>query len=142
MECGNCQHERIGDGFPADACLALYFATRHTVAGCSEALDHELRTSGTHVSVVAPTCTNTSFDASLMKPDAPLDLYRDMCVRVEGRGKEVPVGADGPDVAAEVVVKVALATRARTRYAPRARWAHAPADVLDACVRKALRLLS
>ncbi|MEY2170312.1 MULTISPECIES: oxidoreductase [unclassified Rhodanobacter] len=133
-------------GFLPMPYMALYSATKHAVAGYSEALDHELRTLGIHVSVVEPAYINTPFDANLMKPDAPLDVYRGICGGVERRVKEVLVGADGPEVVAEIVVKAAMATSPEIRYAPglakrmRLLRRFAPASVLDAGVRKDLRL--
>ncbi|OOG38652.1 oxidoreductase [Rhodanobacter sp. C05] len=133
-------------GFLPMPYMALYSATKHAVAGYSEALDHELRTMGIRVSVVEPAYINTPFDANLMKPDAPLDVYREIRTGVEKRVKEVLVGADGPEVVAEMVLKAAMADRPKLRYAPglasRMRWLRrfAPAGVLDAGVRKDLRL--
>ena len=133
-------------GFLPMPYMALYSATKHAVAGYSEALDHELRTLGIRVAVVEPAYINTPFDANLMKPDAPLDLYRGICATVEQRVKDVLVGADGPAVVAEVVVKAAMAVRPKIRYAPglarrmRLLRRFAPAGVLDAGVRKDLRL--
>src|SRR5579859_3967490 len=88
-------------GFLPMPYMALYSATKHAVAGYSEALDHELRTLGIHVSVVEPAYINTPFEANVMKPDAPLDVYREVRAGVERRVKEVLVGADGPEVVAE-----------------------------------------
>ena len=133
-------------GFLPMPYMALYSATKHAVAGYSEALDHELRTMGIRVSVVEPAYINTPFDANLMKPDAPIDVYREIREGVERRVKEVLVNADGPDVVAEMVVKAAMADRPKIRYAPglasRMRWLRrfAPAGVLDAGVRRDLRL--
>ena len=133
-------------GFLPMPYMALYSATKHAVAGYSEALDHELRTQGIRVSVVEPAYINTPFDANLMKPDAPLDVYRDIRAGVERRVKEVLVDADGPDVVAEIVLKAALAARPRIHYAPglasrmRLLRRFAPASVLDAGVRRDLRL--
>ena len=133
-------------GFLPMPYMALYSATKHAVAGYSEALDHELRTQGIRVSVVEPAYINTPFDANLMKPDAPLDVYRDIRAGVERRVKEVLVDADGPDVVAEMVLKAALAARPKIHYAPglasrmRLLRRFAPASVLDAGVRKDLRL--
>lgn len=133
-------------GFLPMPYMALYAATKHAVAGYSEALDHELRTMGIRVSLVEPAYINTPFDANLMKPDAPLDVYREICAGVERRVKEVLVGADGPEVVAEMVLKAATDERPRIRYAPglarRMRWLRrfAPAGVLDSGVRKDLRL--
>jgi len=126
--------------------MALYSATKHAVAGYSESLDHELRTLGIRVSVVEPAYINTPFDANLMKPDAPLDVYREVRASVDRRVKEVLVGADGPDVVAEIVLKAAMADRPKIHYTPglasrmRMLRRFAPAGVLDAGVRKDLRL--
>ncbi|MGG1953682.1 oxidoreductase [Ralstonia solanacearum] len=133
-------------GFLPMPYMALYSATKHAVAGYSESLDHELRTMGIRVSVVEPAYINTPFDANLMKPDAPLDVYREIRASVERRVKEVLVGADGPEVVAEVVLKAAMATHPKIHYAPglasrmRLLRRFAPASVLDAGVRKDLRL--
>jgi NAD(P)-dependent dehydrogenase (short-subunit alcohol dehydrogenase family) len=133
-------------GFLPMPYMALYSATKHAVAGYSEALDHELRTQGIRVSVVEPAYINTPFDANLMKPDAPLDVYRDIRAGVEKRVKEVLVDADGPDIVAEMVLKAALAARPKIHYAPglasrmRLLRRFAPASLLDAGVRKDLRL--
>lgn len=133
-------------GFLPMPYMALYSATKHAVAGYSEALDHELRTLGIRVSVVEPAYINTPFDANLMKPDAPLDVYGSVRTRVEKRVKEVMVGADGPEVVAQIVLKAALAARPEIHYAPglasrmRLLRRFAPARVLDAGVRRDLRL--
>jgi len=133
-------------GFLPMPYMALYSASKHAVAGYSESLDHELRTLGIRVSVVAPAYINTPFDSNLMKPDAPLDAYREVRAAVERRVKEVLVGAEGPDVVAEMVLKAATADRPKIHYAPglasrmRLLRRFAPASVLDAGVRKDLRL--
>src|SRR5882762_478119 len=131
-------------GFLPMPYMALYSATKHAVAGYSESLDHELRTQGIRVSVIEPAYIKTPFDANLMKPDAPLDVYREIRAGVERRMKEVLAGADGPDVVAEIVLKAATAARPRIHYAPglarrmRMLRRFAPAGVLDAGVRKDL----
>lgn len=133
-------------GFLPVPYAALYSATKHAVAGYSEALDHELRTFGIRVSVVEPAYVRTPFDANMMKPDAPLGAYRDVCAGVEQRVKEVMASAEGPDVVAEVVVKAAMTARPAIRYAPGLAWRlrllrrFAPVAVLDAGVRRDLRL--
>ncbi len=133
-------------GFLPMPYMALYSATKHAVAGYSESLDHELRTMGIRVSVVEPAYINTPFDANLMKPDAPLDVYREIRASVEKRVKEVLVGADGPDVVAKIVEKAAMADRPKIHYVPglarrmRLLRRFAPASVLDAGIRKDLRL--
>lgn len=133
-------------GFLPMPYMALYSATKHAVAGYSESLDHELRTMGIRVCVVEPAYINTPFDANLMKPDVPLDAYRDIRAGVERRVKEVRVGADGPEVVAKVVLKAAQAASPRIRYASglasrlRMLRRFAPASWVDAGVRKDLRL--
>ncbi|WP_282600896.1 SDR family NAD(P)-dependent oxidoreductase [Ralstonia pseudosolanacearum] len=133
-------------GFLPMPYMALYSATKHAVAGYSESIDHELRTQGIRVSVIEPAYINTPFDSNLMKPDAPLDVYREIRAGVERRVKEVLVGADGPDVVAKMVLKAATAARPKIHYAPglasrmRLLRRFAPASVLDAGVRKDLRL--
>jgi NAD(P)-dependent dehydrogenase (short-subunit alcohol dehydrogenase family) len=133
-------------GFLPMPYMALYSATKHAVAGYTESLDHELRRQGIRVSVVEPAYIKTPFDANLMKPDAPLDVYREIRVGVERRVKEVLAGAEGPDVVAAIVVKAAMAANPRIHYAPglarrlRMLRRFAPARMLDAGVRRDLHL--
>jgi len=133
-------------GFLPMPYMALYSASKHAVAGYSEALDHELRTMGIRVSVVEPAYISTPFDANLLKPDAPLDAYGLVRAGVERRVKEVLKGADGPEIVAETVLKAATAAHPKLHYTPglanrmRLLRRFAPASVLDAGVRKDLRL--
>ena len=126
---------------------ALYSATKHAVEGYSESLDHELRTRGIRVSVIEPAYTRTPFDANLLEPDARLDTYREIRAAIGNRVKELMASAAGPAVVAETVLKAARATHPRIRYtagslAGRLRLLRkfAPAGVLDAGIRKDLRL--
>lgn len=133
-------------GFLPMPYMALYSATKHAVAGYTEALDHELRTMGIRALLVEPAYINTAFDANLLQPDAPLDVYRHTRKSVEKRVKEVLVGADGPGVVAAAILKAATTDRPRLHYTPglakRLHWLRrfAPAGVVDAGVRKDLRL--
>ena len=126
---------------------ALYAATKHAVEGYSESLDHELRTMGIRVSVIEPAYTKTQFDANLLEPDAKLDEYREVRAGLNETLKEVMAGGDEPGVVADVVVKAAIAAHPQIRYtagglAKRLRLLRrfAPAGMLDAGVRKDLRL--
>ncbi len=126
---------------------ALYAATKHAIEGYSESLDHELRTRGIRVSVIEPAYTNTPFDANFLQPDAKLDVYREARAAVSQRVKEVMATADQPGVVAETVLKAANAVRPRLRYtagglARQLTWLRrfAPAGVMDAGIRKDLRL--
>jgi NAD(P)-dependent dehydrogenase (short-subunit alcohol dehydrogenase family) len=126
---------------------ALYSATKHAVEGYSESLDHELRTRGIRVSVIEPAYTRTPFDANFMEPDAKLDEYREARAGMIKRVAEVMATAELPDVVADTVLKAASAARPNIRY-PAGRLANrlrllrkfAPAGVMDAGIRKDLRL--
>src|SRR4051794_19162861 len=126
---------------------ALYAATKHAVEGYSESLDHELRTRGIRVSVIEPAYTKTQFDANFLEPDSKLDEYREVRAALGKTLKQVMAGADSPGVVADVVLKAAVAVRPKVRYAAgrlasRLRLLRrlAPARVLDAGIRKDLRL--
>jgi NAD(P)-dependent dehydrogenase (short-subunit alcohol dehydrogenase family) len=126
---------------------ALYAATKHAVEGYSESLDHELRTRGIRVSVIEPAYTKTQFDAHFLEADSKLDEYREVRTAVNKRIKQVMAAADQPRVVADVVLQAAGAARPKLRYtaggvASRLRLLRrfAPAAVLDAGIRKDLRL--
>jgi len=126
---------------------ALYAATKHAVEGYSESLDHELRTRGIRVSVIEPAYTKTQFDANFMQADAKLDEYREVRASLTDTLNKVMAAADAPSVVADVVLKAANAARPQLRYtagalAGRLRMLRrfAPAGVLDAGIRKDLRL--
>jgi len=127
---------------------ALYAATKHAVEGYSESLDHELRNWDIRAVVVEPAYIKTPFDANLLEPDAKLDAYREVRSAVLRRVQEVMAGAEGPAVVAETVLKAALARKPKLRYtagglAARLRLLRtfAPAGVMDAGMRKDLRLI-
>jgi NAD(P)-dependent dehydrogenase (short-subunit alcohol dehydrogenase family) len=126
---------------------ALYSATKHAVEGYSESLDHELRTRGIRVSVIEPAYTKTQFDANFLPPDAMLDEYREARALLDDVLKGVMASADEPAVVADAVLQAAIAIRPKLRYtagslANRLRLLRrfAPAGVLDAGIRKDLRL--
>jgi NAD(P)-dependent dehydrogenase (short-subunit alcohol dehydrogenase family) len=126
---------------------ALYAATKHAIEGYSESLDHELRTWGIRVSVIEPAYTKTQFDAHFLEADSKLDEYREVRTAVNKRIKQVMAAADQPRVVADVVLQAAGAARPKLRYtaggvASRLRLLRrfAPAAVLDAGIRKDLRL--
>ena len=134
-------------GFLPMPYAALYAATKHAVEGYSESLDHELRTRGIRVSVIEPAYTKTQFDANFVQPDARLDEYREIRASLVDTLNKVMATADEPGVVAEVVLKAASAERPKLRYtagavAGRLRFLRrfAPAGVMDAGIRKDLRL--
>jgi len=126
---------------------ALYAATKHAIEGYSESLDHELRTQGIRVCVIEPAYTKTPFDANLLEADAKLETYREIRAAVARRVTEVMAAAQAPADVAATVLKAATAARPRIRYAvsglaTRLRFLRrfAPAGVMDAAIRKDLRL--
>jgi NAD(P)-dependent dehydrogenase (short-subunit alcohol dehydrogenase family) len=134
-------------GFLPMPYAALYAATKHAVEGYSEALDHELRTRGIRVSVIEPAYTKTQFDANFVEPDSRLDEYLEIRTSLGKTLKKVMAAADAPGVVADAVLKAASAARPKLRYtagaiAGRLRLLRrfAPAGVLDAGIRKDLRL--
>jgi NAD(P)-dependent dehydrogenase (short-subunit alcohol dehydrogenase family) len=134
-------------GFLPMPYMALYAATKHAVEGFSESLDHELRTMGIRVSVIEPANTRTQFDANLLQPDAALDEYRDVRAAVGRRMTQMIDEADDPGVVAATVLKAAVASHPKLRYAAggRASRLHflrtfAPVGMVDAAIRKNLNL--
>jgi len=134
-------------GFLPMPYMALYAATKHAIEGYSESLDHELRTRGIRVSVIEPAYTKTQFDANFVQPDSKLDEYREIRAAMGKRLKEVIEAADEPGVVADVVVKAAVSTQPKLRYAAgglanrlRMLRRFAPARLVDAGVRKDLQL--
>ncbi|WP_223473304.1 MULTISPECIES: oxidoreductase [unclassified Pseudomonas] len=126
---------------------ALYSASKHAVEGYSQALDHELRTLGIRVTVVEPGYTKTQFESNNLQPDAKLDVYEDIRIKVTKVVNQAMATADGPDVVAEVVLQVARAERPKLRYtAGKAAGqlqfmrSFAPARLLDTGIRRALQL--
>jgi NAD(P)-dependent dehydrogenase (short-subunit alcohol dehydrogenase family) len=126
---------------------ALYSASKHAVEGYSQALDHELRTHGIRVTVVEPGYTKTQFESNNLQPDAKLDVYEDIRIKVTKVVNQAMATADGPDVVADVVLQVARAERPKLRYtAGKAAGqlqfmrSFAPARLLDTGIRRALQL--
>ena len=126
---------------------ALYSATKHAIEGYSESLDHELRTRGIRVSVIEPAYTKTPFDANLLEADSKLSDYATVRASVSQRIGEVMSTAQPPSIVADTVLKAATAAHPKLRYAPRGLASQlsflrrfAPAGLMDAAIRKDLRL--
>lgn len=127
--------------------VALYAASKHAVEGYSEALDHELRTDGIRVSVIEPAYTKTQFEANNAQPDAKLEEFEPLRQKLAGVVSQAMETADGPDVAAEVVLQAVRAKRPKLRYTAGKTAAQlqflrrfAPVSVLDSGIRKNLQL--
>jgi NAD(P)-dependent dehydrogenase (short-subunit alcohol dehydrogenase family) len=134
-------------GFLPAPYMALYAATKHAVEGYSESLDHELRNWGIRVSVVEPAGTSTNIDANAPEADAKLDEYHEARAVVAQSLTALITNGDHPSVVAEVVLKAASAARPKLRYtAGSTAWRlrllrdFAPAGIVDASIRKQMRL--
>lgn len=134
-------------GFLPAPYMALYGATKRAVQGYSESLDHELRGWGIRVSVLEPAGTNTSIDANAPQADEKLDDYRDARTVVGQSLTALIQNGDDAGIVADAVLKAAIAVQPKLRYAVgaaacRLRWIHslAPARIVDAAIRKQLRL--
>ena len=134
-------------GFVPMPYMALYSASKHAMEGYSESLDQELRTQGIRVSLVQPAYIKSAFDANQLQPDAALDDYRELRAGLDRRVKEALEGADGPEVVADTVLRVALSASPKVRYTSGALAGRlsflrrfAPAALMEAGVRKDLRL--
>ncbi len=126
---------------------ALYSASKHAVAGYSEALDHELRSYGIRVSVIEPAYTKTQFEANNLQPDTPLDNYHQVRTEVSQVVGQAMATADAPEVVAAVVAKAISAAHPKRRYSAGKTAAQlrllrrfAPAKFFDAAIRKSLQL--
>ena len=126
---------------------ALYAASKHAVEGYSESLDHELRTQGIRVSVIEPAYTRTAFEANALAADAPLAVYGKVRAHLTAVFKDFIAAGDDPVVVADTVLRAATAAAPKLRYTAgkqartlRLLRAFAPASVLDAGIRKNLRL--
>ena len=99
------------------------------------------------VSVVEPAGTNTNIDANAPEADAKLDEYREARAVVAQSLTALITNGDHPSVVAEVVLKAASAARPKLRYtAGSTAWRlrlirdFAPAGIVDAAIRKQMRL--
>jgi hypothetical protein len=97
--------------------------------------------------VIEPAYIATQFEANPIEPDAELDEYREIRAALDRTLKEVMAGADLPGVVADAVLKAARAAHPKARYAAgslarrlKLLRRFAPAAVMDAGVRKSLRI--
>ena len=95
---------------------ALYASTKHAIEGYSESLDHEVRTQGIRIVLLAPGLTRTSFEENITRPDRPLAVYDTVRADTEKLMHEMIAKGDTPEVVAEAVVRAANAASPRRRY--------------------------
>ena len=82
---------------------ALYSSTKHALEGSSESLDHEVRTFGIRICLLAPAYTKTSFEQNMVLPDRSLDAYVSARTQSAALMREVMKTADNPEIVAERV---------------------------------------
>lgn len=126
---------------------ALYSASKHAVAGYSEALDHELRSYGIRVAVIEPAYTKTQFEVNNIQPDTKLGEYQQVRTQVTKMVNQAMANADEPSVVAEVVLKVIRTKQPKRRYTAGKAAAQlqflrrfSPASLFDKAIRKNLQL--
>ncbi|MEI9402688.1 oxidoreductase [Mesorhizobium argentiipisi] len=105
-------------GFLPGPYTALYNATKHAVEGYSEALDHELRTLGIHVSLVEPAFTRTALEENGEQPDRVLSVYDKGREAMNATWRNGIAAGDPVEAVADKVVQAATEKVPRIRYTP------------------------
>ncbi len=103
-------------GFIPAPFSAYYGATKHALAGYSEALDHEVRGFGIRVAVIEPGATKTAFESSTTSADQALTAYDGLRAGYRVAFARTMAAADTPESVAETIVQAALAKRPLLRY--------------------------
>lgn len=126
---------------------AVYAATKHAIEGYSESIDHEVREHGVRVLLVEPAYTNTSFDANIVQPDTPLQVYATQRRIASEVAASALASGDDPAIVAKVIVAAATNQKPKSRYtagtlAGRVKTLRriAPARTFDRQIRKLNRL--
>jgi NAD(P)-dependent dehydrogenase (short-subunit alcohol dehydrogenase family) len=127
--------------------MGLYAATKHAVEGCTESLDHEVRSFGIRASVVEPSFTRTKIASNALSVKSTIAAYDEMRGRAERAiTEQINNGADPIDVARTVLVAL-RAKHPKHRYAVGAAGAmlstirrFAPAALFDWGMRKQFNL--
>jgi NAD(P)-dependent dehydrogenase (short-subunit alcohol dehydrogenase family) len=96
--------------------MAIYGASKHAIEGYSESLDHEVRQYGVRVLLVEPAYTRTSFEASAIKTDRPLQVYAQQRETFDRVMAAAIKDGDDPAVVAKVIVTAATEAKPKLRY--------------------------
>ena len=124
--------------------MAAYSATKFTVEGYSESVDHEVRDDNIRVVVVEPGGTRTGFDDNTAQPDNPLPAYEHRRRRSNAAVADKVNNGDDPADVAKVIVAAATDKNPKLRYAAgsarqlSALRRFAPRRVFDTQLRKSL----
>jgi NAD(P)-dependent dehydrogenase (short-subunit alcohol dehydrogenase family) len=126
---------------------AVYAATKHAIEGYSESIDHEVREHGVRVLLVEPAYTKTGFDANVVQPDTPLQIYAQQRRIADQIAASAIESGDDPATVAKVIVAAATDAKPKLRYtagplAARVKTLRriAPARAFDRQIRKINRL--
>jgi NAD(P)-dependent dehydrogenase (short-subunit alcohol dehydrogenase family) len=92
----------------------VYAASKHAVAGYSEALSSELRPFGIRVHLVEPAAHRTGIQMS--RPQTPLSVYDENRGRVEAIIRRQIDGGRDPMRVVDAIVEAATCQRSRFRY--------------------------
>jgi short-subunit dehydrogenase len=93
-----------------------YSATKHAIEGYSESLDHEVRGFGVRVVVVEPGTTDTSFEASAIPADAPLQDYDLLRKGYDVAYAKAMKEADTAQSVADTILRAATDKAPKLRY--------------------------
>jgi NAD(P)-dependent dehydrogenase (short-subunit alcohol dehydrogenase family) len=130
-------------GFIPMPYMAIYAASKHSVEGYSESLDHEVREHGVRVLLIEPGWTKTGLDVNSVKPDSPLRIYAEQRRIAEKLIAQAVNDGDDPATVAKAVVAAATDKKPKLRYTAGSRAARistlrrlVPAGAFDKQIRK------
>jgi len=103
-------------GFLPAPYQAIYAASKHTLEGYSESLDHEVRRFGVRVSVIEPGFTRTSISQNSQTVEHPLEVYGSERNRVLHAIREGVANGEDPVRVASVVLESLISRSPRLRY--------------------------
>jgi short-subunit dehydrogenase len=123
--------------------MAIYAASKHSVEGYSESLDHEVREHGVRVLLIEPGWTRTALDVNGVTPDSPLRIYAEQRRIAEKLIAQAVNDGDDPATVAKAVVAAATDKKPKLRYTAGSRAARistlrrlVPAGAFDKQIRK------
>ena len=123
----------------------VYSASKHALAGYTEALRHEVRAFGVRVALIEPAAHRTGI--GMARPRNPLPLYGAGRDRVEAIIRAQIEGGDSPERVVDAIVEAATSTAPRFRYRVGrkaalgvAARALLPSRLFEAFVRREFRL--
>jgi len=101
-------------GFVGVPFHGVYAASKHALAGYSEALRHEVRPFGISVALIEPAAHRTGIE--MIRPEQPMALYDDARDRVQEIIRGQIERGDSPERVVDVIVSAARSRSPRFRY--------------------------